>query len=271
MKKFVYVLYALLILATTGLIVYDVFIAKDFETKDLTKYAILIISLIASIVKFSVRPKREIMRKKKTYQSAYGDFIRTAFAQDKKLENRLYQAIDDYNKDKPAAAIEKLEKLRKQCHNSDDIYAVTVFTALCYDDLHEFKLAAQHYSAALNLRPHTTLASNLGLSRDRMGDQQGAIEAYRHASQLDPKSAYPYNNLAQLYVRLGEYETAMEYAQQAITLNSKMYQPLNAMAICHAMLGNTAEYERYFRQAVSCGADGKKLKSYIASLDASID
>lgn len=270
MKKLAYVIYALLFLAVTGLLVYEVFIAKNFETKNFGKYVIIVVGLIASVLKASTRPQRKFLDKKRAYQTAYADFIRSAFSHEPKLEERLYRAIDDYNNDKCSAAISKLEKLRKQCQNSDDIYAVTIFSALCYDDLHLFDTAAQLYSAALNLRPHATLASNLGLCKERLGDRQGAIDAYLRSIQLDPKNAFAFNNLAQLYVRLGEYEEAIPYATQANELDSKMYQPLNALAISHALLGNIAEYERYYRQAVSCGADGKKLKSYIESMDASL-
>lgn len=270
MKKFVYVIYALLFLAVTGLLIYEIFIAKNFETRNIGRYIILVVGMVASVIKFSVQPQRKFLSKKKAYQNAYSDFIRSAFSQDPKLENQLYRAIDDYNQNKCSAAIRKLEALRKQCQNSDDIYAVSVFSALCYDDLQLFEMAAKQYTAALNLRPHSTLASNLGLCRERLGDQQGAIESYRLANQLDPKNAFPLNNMAQIYVRMGEYEKAIDYATQATALNSKMYQPLNALAISHALMGNTAEYERFYRQAVSCGADGKKLKAYIEAMDASL-
>lgn len=271
MKKLIYVIYALLFIALTGFLVYDIVIAKNFEMKNIVKYLLVVIGFVASIVKTSTRSRREVLRKKQVYQKSYGEFIRNAFSNDPKLENQLYRAIDDYNQDKSADAIKKLEKLRKECHNSDDLYAVTCFTALCYDDVHAFEPAAEQYRAALNIRPNTTLASNLGLCWDRLGDQQSAIDAYQYASQLDPKNEYPLNNLAQLYVREGEYETAIEYAQKAIALNSKMYQAYSAMAICHAMLGNTAEYEKYFRQAVANGSDGKKIKAFIESMDASLN
>ncbi len=270
MKKLIYILYALLFLAVTGFLVYDIFIAGNFNTKNLVKYLIIVIGFVASIVKLTIKPRRQVLRKKQTYQNAYSAFIRSAFSNDPKLETRLYQAIDDYNQSKPADAIKKLEKLRKECCNTDDVYAVTCFTALCYDDLGVFSTAAEHYQAALNLRPNSTLASNLGICRDRLGDQEGAIEAYQYASQLDPQNAYPYNNLAQLHLREGEYEGAIEYAQKAIALNSKMYQAYNALAISHAMLGNTAEYEKYYRQAVANGSDGKKIKAFIESMDASL-
>jgi tetratricopeptide (TPR) repeat protein len=270
MKKLAIALYFLLFLALTGFMVYDIFYVGNFESRNIMRYLILVAGFVASIIKLSLAPQRKVLQKKQTYQKAYEEFIRTAFANDPKLENQLYQAIHDYNQDKPANAIKKLEKLRKECHNSDDLYAVTCFTALCLDDLHNFAGAAQQYRAALNLRQNSTLSSNLGLCLDRMGNQAEAIEAYQNASRIDPKNAYPLNNLAQLYIRQGEYETAIHYAQEAITLNSKMYQSYSAMAISYAMLGDREAYEKYFRMAVANGSDGKKIKAFLEAMDASV-
>lgn len=271
MKKLLYVIYTLLILAATSFLIYDIFVAKDFDSNSITKYLILVAGFVLSMVKLSVRPHREVLRKKKVYRNAYAEFIRNAFSNDKKLETQLFSAIHDYNQEKSDLAIKKLEKLRNECHNSDDIYAVTCFTALCLDDLGTYEAAAKQYKTALNLRPNTTLASNLGICLERLGDQQGAIDAYRYSSQIDPKNAYPHNNLAQLYVRTGEYESAIESAKAAVTLNSKMYQAYSAMAICYAMLGNEEAYEDNYRKAVANGSDGRKIKAFIEALDPSIN
>ncbi len=270
MKKLIYVLYALLFLAATGFLIYDICVAKNFDTNSITKYLILVAGFVLSIVKLSVRPQREVLRKKQVYRNAYAEFIRNAFSNDKKLENQLYSAIHDYNQQKPDLAIKKLENLRKECHNSDDLYSVTCFTALCLDDLGAFESAADKYKEGLNLRPNSTLASNLGICLERLGNRQGAIDAYRYASQIDPNNAYPHNNLAQLYIRTGEYEAAIESAKLAVALNSKMYQAYSAMAISYAMLGDKEAYEQNYRQAVANGSDGRKIKAFIESLDPTI-
>lgn len=271
MKKLLYVIYALLILAATSFLIYDLFVAKNFDSNSITKYVILVAGFALSMVKLSVRPRREVLQKKKVYQSAYAEFIRSAFSNDKQLESQLFSAIHDYNQEKSDLAVKKLEKLRNECHNSDDIYAVTCFTALCLDELGIYEAAARQYKAALNLYPNTTLASNLGICLERLGDQQGAIDAYHYASQIDPKNAYPHNNLAQLYVRTGEYESAIDSAKLAVAMNSKMYQAYSALAISYAMLGDMDAYEKYYRQAVANGSDGRKIKAFIEALDPSIN
>ena len=84
MKKLIYVLYALLFLAATGFLIYDILVAKNFDSNSITKYLILVAGFVLSIVKLSVRPQREVLRKKQVYQNAYAEFIRNAFSNDKK-------------------------------------------------------------------------------------------------------------------------------------------------------------------------------------------
>lgn len=85
MKKALYIIYTLLILTVTGFLIYDIFIAKNFDSKSITKYLILVAGFIFSMVKLSVRPQREILRKKQVYRNAYAEFIRNAFSNDKKI------------------------------------------------------------------------------------------------------------------------------------------------------------------------------------------
>ena len=266
MKKTAYIIYGLLALVTTGLLVYDIFIAKDFTSSDLRKYIFIIIGIIVSIIKLKTGSAKQSGNKKKLYQNAYSEFIQGAFSDDPKLEKRFYLAVDDYNRNRPAKAIEKLEKLRKECLKTADIYAVIVFTALCYDELRLSHLAAEFYAQALNIRPNSTLASNLGLCYGKMGKPEAAINAYNLSIRIDPNNAYPWNNLAQLYIGQAAYEEALPYAEKAAALNSKMPQAHAAMAICHAMLGNEEEYTACYRRAVACGYDGAKLKAYIQAL-----
>ena len=64
MKKLIYVLYALLFLAATGFLIYDICVAKNFDSNSITKYLILVAGLVLSMIKLSIRPQREILRKK---------------------------------------------------------------------------------------------------------------------------------------------------------------------------------------------------------------
>ena len=268
MKALRYILYGLVIAGAAGLLIYQGLIQKNLDSGDLTKGILIIAAAIVAMIR--PRQRKQVGVNKSLYQKAYPQYIGNAFSQDKKLENTFYTAVALYNQDKPNAAVAKLEKLRGQCSQSDDYYALIVFSALCYDDMRLYDKAIEQYEKAIQMRQDSTLASNLGLCYDRKGKTDQAIDAYLQAIQWDSSNFTPYNNMAQLCIRIGDYNHGLQYASQAVALNQKMPQALNAMTICHYMLGNQAEYERYYRQAVSCGSDPEKLKKYLKSLDPSL-
>lgn len=271
MKKLPYILYIVLILAIIGLVLYD-FLPDHFVGKEtIMRCAVLIIAAIVGMLRFSGKGRKSVANKKSVYSKAYAEYIGRAFSSDPKTEKLFYKAVDYFNQDNPEKCIDTLERIRSECRNSEDIYAVTVFKALSFDEMRLDEEAINHYYSALQMKQNSTLASNLAVCYDRIGEEEKAIYYYQQAITLNPKNAYPHNNLAQKYVRLGEYEQAIKHAKDALSINPKVPQALSAMTISSYMLGNKEDYEKYYRQAVSNGYDGKKLKAYIASLDASID
>lgn len=264
MKALKYILYGLVILGAGALLAYQSLVEKNLESGDIVKCGLIIVGAILGMLK---KPKNKIVNKKAVYQKAYAEHIQGAFDGDAKLEQLFYNAVHDYNRDKPSAAIAKLEKLRKECQRSADLRAVTVFTALCYDDMGLYEQAVKHYEAANAIRPNSSISSNMGLCYQRMGNTEMAEKNYLQAISLDSKNAFAYNNLSALYFRDGEYHDALEYAEMALNENPNMPQALGCAAICCALLGETEDYERYYRQAVANGYDGNKIKNTIRSLD----
>ena len=134
MKALKYILYGLVIAAAAGLLAYQALVEKNLDSSDVTKCILIIAAAIMGMLK--PRKNRQVVSNKKAaYQKAYSEHIRNAFEDDPKLEAKFYNAIHDYNQNKPAAAISKLDKLRKDCQRSADLRAVTIFSALCYDDM----------------------------------------------------------------------------------------------------------------------------------------
>ncbi len=268
MKAFKIILVSLLALAVIGLLCYQGFVTKDLEIADLVK-GVLILAGLAAVV---FRPTRrgKVSNKKALYLNAYPEFIQNVFAEDKKLEKQFFNAVDDYNRNKPAAAVDKLSKLRKSCQRSADLYAVTVFTALSLDDMHLYEEAAAHYTSALQMRPNSTLASNLGLCYERLGKTAMALDAYRNAITLNPNNAFVHCNLGFLLFRQEEYEAALENAEQSISINAQLPQALALAAMCCALLEKDEEYTKYYRRAVNAGYDGDRIKATLRSLDASL-
>lgn len=266
MKALKYILYGMVIAAAAGLLAYQALVEKNLDSSNITRCVLIIAAAVLGMVK--PRKNRKIVSNKKSaYQKAYAEHIQNAFEDDPKLEKKFYNAIHDYNQKKPAAAIAKLDKLRKECQRSADLRAVTVFTALCYDDMGLYDKSVPQYEAALSIRQNSSLYSNMGLAYYRLGNEEAAEKAYKDAIRVDPKNAYAHNNLSTLWFRRGEYSESLRSAEAAIAINSGMPQALSTAAICCAMLKDQAGYEKYYRQAVANGYDGKKIKDFLARMD----
>ena len=262
MKAFRYILLVLLAAGVIGLLYYQGFVTKDLTRSNLIKALLILAGLIASML----RHPRKSRATKADYQAAYGHLIGKAFAEDPKLEKKLYQALDDFNNRRYPAALKKLDQLRMESPRAADRFTVCSFTALCYSRMERYENAIAQYTSALQIREHSTVASNMGNCYLNLGRTDEALECFLRAVRADSKNPNAYNNIAQLYIQLGEYEDAMVYAEEALALNANMPQALNAMTICYSMLDYDEEAEVYFRRATACGSDGKQLRAYINNL-----
>ncbi len=256
----------LLILAVLGLLAYQGLVTKELEAGNTLRALVILAGLVMTL--FKIGKPRKVSNKKALYEKAYPEYIQNVFSMDKKQEKLFFDAVDDFNHNKPAAAVKKLDALRKDCQRSSDLYAVTVFTALCLDNMKLYEKAIGQYYSALQIRPNSTLASNMGLCHDRLGHIQQAVNAYQQAITLDQKNATAMNNLGSLYFRNGAYESALGYAEAAVEANPRMPQALSLAAMCCALLDHHEEYESYYRRAVSAGYDGATIKNAIRALQA---
>ena len=266
MKTIRSVIYAILICSVLGLLAYQAFVTKDLESSDITKASLILAGAIFSLL----RPRRSnphTAGKKALYQKAYGEFIRNVFSEDPRLERKFYAAIADYNNNRPESGVKKLMELRGECHRTDDLYAVTVFTGLCLDDMGLYEEAANAYENAQRIRPNAFIASNLGLCYQHLGRMEDAMLAYERSVDLNPDNPFVYNNIAAMYFRMGDYETALDYAEHALDCNPNMKEALGTACMCFALTGDKENYREYYRRAVAAGQDGKKLKDRIRELD----
>ena len=253
-----YILYGLVILAAAGLLVYQGLVQKNLESGNLAKGLLI----IAAAALGMFRPqKQQVVNKKVIYQKAYAEHIQSAFTNDIKLEKAFYNAIHAYNRNKPTACLAKLQKLRKQCHRSTDVRAVTVFMALCYDDIGLYQDAIDHYQIALSMGQNSSLHSNMGICYQRFGNMAKAQEHYLQAIALDPENEFAYNNLSVTYFRQADYEKSLEYARKAIEINNNMPQALSTAAMCCSLLGDPDGYQKYYDLAVANGFDGRRIKA----------
>ena len=265
MKALRFILPILVILAVIGLLAYEGLVVKTLTGSNLVRGGLIIAAAVVTLTKTPTQ--KTTASKKALYQKAYPEFIQEPFADDPKLEKRFYDAVHNYNQNKPASAISQLEKLRRECRNSGELRSVTVFTALCYDDIGRYQESLKLYDAARQIRDCSTLASNMGLCCNRLGDFGRAAELYGQAIQMDSKNAVAYSNLSNLYFAQGQLENSLDAATDALACNERMPQALATAAICCKLLGRDGEYEDYYHRAVAAGYDGARIKKVIKKLD----
>lgn len=245
-----------------GLLYYQSMVTGELTTANLVKALLILAGLVVTLFRGSHQGQVTRLGLK----TAYGHIIGNAFSEDPKQEKKFYAALSDFNKRKYVAALKKLDALRTDAPRSADRFAVLTFTALCHSRQGRWEDAIREYTSALQIREHSTVASNLGNCYLSLGRHNEALDAFLRAVRADDSNANAYNNIAQLYIQLGEYEDAMVYAEAALERNGNMPQALNAMAICCAMFDDDEGSEQYIRRAAACGSDSKQLRAYISRL-----
>ena len=244
---------------------YEIFVLKIVEGGNLFRAAIILLTLALTVVRVFWGKKSGKIAPR-VLREHYRHVIGNVFADKPKMEKKFFHAVNLRNQNNCDKAIKVFDAMLPMCGGNDERFAVTVFKALCYDDMKLYTQAAEAYEKALTYREDSTAASNLGLCYQRLGDFDRAVSAYEWAIKIEPKNGFPYNNIAQLYIRQDRYEDAIRYAKKALKLNENLYPAWSALAICYAMLEQKEDYEEAYRRAVAGGANGEDIKDYIRSL-----
>ncbi|MBQ8350679.1 MAG: tetratricopeptide repeat protein [Clostridia bacterium] len=262
-----YSLIALLAVAVIVYLCYELFVLRvENPSGSILRAALLLASLAITVSRVLTGPRRRGKISPAVYRKHYKDLIGRAFSDDPKREKRFFRAVDEYQNNRYAPAVRLLHKVEGECTRNEERFAVLVFMALCYNDMGMYQPAATLYERALTMRENATAASNLGLCYQTLGQTDRAIEAYRQAIAIAPESAYPYNNLAQLYIKQGNYQEALSWAKQASERNTTLYQAYSAQAVAYAMLGEEQASREALARYVANGGDGAAVKAYIDAL-----
>ncbi len=258
----------LLAIAAIGMLIYEY-----ISTKALQKASVLRTLLILAGAAFSL--SRLYTKRKGGYapsvlRKRYGDLVGDAFPQKTKESKCFFAALNLYCGKRFAEAQKLLQGISTASLPNQEAFSVFVFTALCYHEAGQYQNAIKSYEEALELQENLTVASNLGLCYQRLGKDKKAVKAYERAIAIDPVNAYPYNNLAQLYIRQKNYEKALEFAKKATALDTKFHQAYAAQAVCYAVMGNREHYENALAVALQYGADKSDIEKVARSLGATV-
>jgi tetratricopeptide (TPR) repeat protein len=90
----------------------------------------------------------------------------------------------------------------------------------------------------------------LGVALNLSRKSREAIPAYQRAIELDPKDAYPHDDLGNVYADLGRTEDAIAEYQRAIELDPKYASPHNGLGNMYTGLGRTADAIVAYQRAI---------------------
>ena len=128
-------LIGLVAMAVVGLLCYQGFVTRDLTGSNLLRAMLILAGLLLALFR---GPRKKYLNKA-DYKAAYGHIIGTAFADDAKLEKKLYAALADFNSRRYPACLNKLEQLRLDSPRSGDRFVVHTFNGLCYDRMERYE------------------------------------------------------------------------------------------------------------------------------------
>lgn len=259
-KILYYVLAGGIALFAIGYLIYEIVWKGIFDISHIMRTLLIVATMILAIYRVASGMGRG--RKKHSeqfFRENYGQHIGKAFLIPTKESKKFFAALEYYQYNQPAKLVDAMRGLESVCTNNEERFAVAFFKALGYDEMKSYKNAAEAYEKALFYREDSTAASNAGICYQRLGDSEKAIDAYRYAIKIDPENAYPYNNLAQIYIRKENYEEAYAYAETAISKQENFRQAYSAKAIACAMLGRKEEFEEAARKYALYGGQREQI------------
>lgn len=133
--------------------------------------------------------------------------------------------------------IKRPEQALAAYHDALDANPNFAQAAHCLGYLHaqrkEYPAAEKYFQLALQLRPHARAWYNLGFMRDQQGQKELAIEAFKHAVELDPKLDLAWYGLGMAYAALGQHEAAVNALEQAAFLVPRNTHVWYALGMAH--------------------------------------
>ena len=265
-----FALIAILLAAMVVILVVEYRSMGALSTSSITRAVIIFASVLLAAFKLISMSSAKRKIAKLPYRDHYAEIIGNAFSDDKKLEKRLFSAIDAYRSLNFAKAIKILNALFPNAENNEDIFCILFFSAKCYYQSRYYDTAVKLYTKAFELKKSAPVASNLGLCYGFLGDGDKALEWCKKAITVDPNDAYAYNNLGYALMEKGEYSQAVDHFLKAVTIKMNFEDALCNATVCYAMLGDKLNYEKYLTLSVQHGASREEITEYLKTLNAPV-
>ena len=121
--------------------------------------------------------------------------------------------------------------------------------ALASIDLGELEIAEAHYRESLAIEPQPAIYNDLGFVMERQGLPDEAVEFYRKAIELDPKSASAHANLAGTLARAGRFADSERHFEAALAIEPSTSIHMG-LAYVQAQQGRPDEAAASLRSAI---------------------
>jgi tetratricopeptide (TPR) repeat protein len=127
---------------------------------------------------------------------------------------------------------------------------------ITYDRIGRYEEALEELNTALRLNPgYIEVHNNLAVTYDRMGKYDEAERELQEALRLKPDYTEAHNNLGSLYARSGRYEEAIEELREALRLNPQYAVAHNNLGHIHALQNKNQEAIMEFMEALGIDPD----------------
>jgi len=141
---------------------------------------------------------------------------------------------------------------------------------LVYYQRQEYEKSRDAFARAAELSPEDMdIVYNLGLSRKRTGDLQGAIRCYQEIVEKDPGSIDALYNLAGCYTDCGCHADAIETYHSVLRLAPDHLSANNNLAFVYHLTGQVDLAVIYYRRVLDCKPDHASAKHMLAALTGS--
>ncbi len=250
--------------ALAAIVVYGMITGEETIKNSIAELVVAAASFAGVIIRILWKGRRG-HRPLSFYEVSYKKQIEYAFEDEDKKRKMLLKALRLYDEDKCKKSVKLLKKLEKECVTSYDRCAVGLFIALNYTDLKNYGEAYNKYKELIErLDVNESVYNNMGyLAQEHFSDLDTAFECYKKALDINPRHAYTYNNIAQIYFDWGDWEAAEDFAKRALECNPKVYQASSLLAIIYSCTGAGEEADKYFASAVRCGKNKAELVNSI--------
>lgn len=261
MKKFGFIFPIVLVF------LFSMFGSRLLASGSVSPVTLIGITIVLFVVMMLSRPKKGAAKPVGDIeQKVRGEFARDAFAGNEQLNARFQAALKDYSGNMPKAALNKLQKLAPQCSGDQEVYAVSMATAMICISLNKPKDAIREYVRALNIHPTSELAHALGSSYQRIGELDKARDTYLYALDLDGENLEALSAIATTYVADRNYRMGLEEAMKVLEKNENHASALATAAICHGLLGDPLMSKHFTDRAVENGYKKDKITQTIDAL-----